>query len=107
MFFLRTMLVWSPPRVVLHLAAKPKSLARNNKPWTGYSGSAYRAADGRAPPITTPIKQTLSPKAMREIVWPVINLSSRRIAAYLNEQGVKSQPAKRGRARPCCASRDD
>jgi DNA invertase Pin-like site-specific DNA recombinase len=33
-------------------------------------------------------------ESLRETVWPVINLSSRRIAAYLNAQGVKSHTGK-------------
>ena len=33
-------------------------------------------------------------ESLREIVWPIINLSSRRIAAYLNTQGVKSHTGK-------------
>jgi DNA invertase Pin-like site-specific DNA recombinase len=33
-------------------------------------------------------------ESLREIVWPIINLSSRRIAAYLNARGVKSHTGK-------------
>ena len=33
-------------------------------------------------------------ESLRPVVWPVINLSSRRLADYLNLQGVKSQTGK-------------